>query len=514
LRESDSGVGPILDLEPARPIQPGLGLRLRLWFACTAGGIVGAATVLWIASSLAPSDALLNPGLLGIWPWSAALACIIVGIALAIWLDYGLVIHLRGVSRALELRNPTALRGLPSVSGWGEVSTITEQIQDLISRQRENDRAVRELEELRQRLRALRAELDRLPPGDRAVSEAVLTGPLSALIESLNRRLAVDEDSRGASRRAALEAREDILHAVDDARDSAEQAERGFIEATALISTVRELQRLGVELENELAARPAGPAALPATESSVDAMRETAAQAIEDLVVASTESVERLAHGLLKVQAIGEQVQQLGNRATMIALHVALDRGAGAPGEAREAGAPAAPTLVPAESLAPELKSLAREVREVTERTSELSREIDRDAVMAMESMQGVRERVAERLERMPVPEPQAPTAPTNAPRLLERMREMIEDAASKAERLAGSGERVSRAAERLVHRLEEEALAMEMLATSVGATPTELSEPPPTTAPTRTPNLRLLGPEDLPDERQEPPAPGRGEDS
>lgn len=498
LRESDSGVGPVLDLEPARPIRPGAGLRLRLWFACTAGGIVGAAAVLWIATSLAPSDALLNPGLLGIWPWSAALACIVVGIALAIWLDYGLVIHLRGVSRALELRNPTALRGLPSVAGWGEVSAITEQIQDLISRQRENDRAVRELDELRQRLRALRAELDRMPPGDRAVNEAVLTGPLSALIESLNRRLALDEESRAASRRATLEAREEILHAVDDARDSAEQAERGFVEATALISTVRELQRLGIELENEVAAHPAGPALTSTMESGADAVREAAAQAIEDLVVASTESVERLARGLLKVQAIGEQVQQLGNRATLIALHVALDRDAGAP----------------AEVLAPELKSLAREVREVTERTSELSREIDRDAVMAMESMQGVRERVAERLERLPIPEPQSSTAPTNAPRLLERVREMIQDAASKAERLAGSGERVSRAAERLVHRLEEEVLAMEMLATSVGATPTELSEPPHTTTPTRTPNLRLLGPEDLPAERQEPPAPGRGEGS
>jgi len=48
--------------------------------------------------------------------------------------------------------------------------------------------------------------------------------------------------------------------------------------------------------------------------------------------------------------------------------------------------------------------------------------------------------------------------AADDTPRLLERMREMIHDAARKSERLSAAGERVSRAAERLVRSLEEEA--------------------------------------------------------
>ena len=57
--------------------------------------------------------------------------------------------------------------------------------------------------------------------------------------------------------------------------------------------------------------------------------REAAAAAIEELVVTSHESVERLAAGLVRVQEIGGQVQVLANRATLIALQVALS---GSPG--------------------------------------------------------------------------------------------------------------------------------------------------------------------------------------
>ena len=47
--------------------------------------------------------------------------------------------------------------------------------------------------------------------------------------------------------------------AIADAQESATQAERGFVEATAMLTTVRELQRLSGELQNaldQLARRP------------------------------------------------------------------------------------------------------------------------------------------------------------------------------------------------------------------------------------------------------------------
>jgi hypothetical protein len=473
-------------------LHAGLGLRVRLWFGCIAGAFLGAAAVLWIASSLAPADALFDPALLGIWPWTAAMLCVAVGVGIAIWLDYGIVVHLRGLSRAMELGDPSALRGLPSAAGWGELSLTTEQIQELLTRRRDAERAADELDDLRLKLGRLRGAIDLHAPGDRWETHPALTGPLLPVVEALQRRFGENDEARFASRRAALEMRDEMMRSVEEARDTAEQAERAFVEATALISTVREVQRLSAELEAELATLRTAPR--PATGDAVADVRGAAASAIEELVTASSESVEHLAGGLLKVQAIGEQVQQLGNRATLIALHVALEHGDPTPGAADEAGAPD-------DVLAPQLKALAFEVRSVTERTTELSRRIDQDVMEAVERMQRVRESVAARLEQLPVhpPRPAESTLSAAAPRLLERAREMIRDAAFKAEQLAATGEHASRSAERLAHRLEEETLAMEMLATSVGATPAELAERPlEDAAGSHAPNLRLLGPDDM----------------
>lgn len=145
------------------------------------------------------------------------------------------------------------------------------------------------------------------------------------------------------------------------------------------------------------------------------------------------------------MQEIADQVHLVANRATLIALNAALTG-------ARQ-GRPE-PEMA---ELSEEMKRLAAEVRGATERTSALSLEIEGEIAAAIERMRGVRQRVAERLEELPVPSI-GEVARTNEPsRLLERVREMIQDAAQKGERLSAAGERVSRAAERLVRRLEEE---------------------------------------------------------
>jgi len=99
------------------------------------------------------------------------------------------------------------------------------------------------------------------------------------------------------------------------------------------------------------------------------------------------------------------------------------------------------------------------------------------------------------------VPGPAAPASALpseTALRLLERVREMIQDAAAKGERLSATGERASRAAERVVRQLEEEAGVLEALARRLGADGVdgtgETAAPP---GPPRAGDLRLLGPEE-----------------
>jgi hypothetical protein len=70
--------------------------------------------------------------------------------------------------------------------------------------------------------------------------------------------------------------------------------------------------------------------------------------------------------------------------------------------------------------------------------------------------MRGVRDHVVSRLEQLPVPAPARAQAAPIA-HWVERLREMVQDAARKGERLSESQERVSSEAQRLTRRLEEE---------------------------------------------------------
>ena len=487
-------------------VHPGAGLRLRLWLGCLLGGAAGAGAVLGLFAWLSPPDPLFDPWSLGIWPWSAAVFCLALAVGFGLWLDHGIASHLRGLSRAIAGGDPVELGTLPAASGWGELSLLTAQLQSLLVREREMGRAAVELEELRHRIRSLRAAVDMRPPGQRAEPLRTLEGPLGPLVETFNRHWAEEERIEEESREDALGLRDELALALADARESAEQAERGFVEVTALLTTVRELQRLGGELKQELSAASGTPpvpeAPSPPLAEAQLRYREAAAAAIEELVSASNESVEHLATGLVRVQEIGEQVQVLANRATLIALHVALsDPGASGPRP---------------EGLSRDLRSLAGEVRAVTDLTAERFTAIDREVEVAVERMKGLRERVAAKLnEAPPLPEASAaaPCAaqPTEvALRLLERVREMVQDAAAKGERLSAAGERASRAAERLVRRLEEEAGTLEGLA-MLGATAEELRErgaEPGALAPSSADDLRLLGP-DPAKPRAEEPAPG-----
>lgn len=166
--------------------------------------------------------------------------------------------------------------------------------------------------------------------------------------------------------------------------------------------------------------------------------------------------------------------------------------------------------------LSEEMKRLATEVRNATERTTRLSHDVEGEVASAVERMREVRQRVAERLEEIPPPSLGEPSRPAERSRLLERVREMIQDAGQKGERLSAAGESVSRAAERLVRRLEEEVRELEGMV--VRLSPPEMPPADPESGPSepsaeseraggtmsdedpaaRPPGLRLLGQEHL----------------
>jgi hypothetical protein len=424
---------------------PGPGLRLRLWLACllaplAAGGLLG-----WVVATRGAG--LFEPALAWVWVPAVGGLGVLLGLLAALWLDRHVAGHLGGLIRGIADERVADLRTLPSASGWGELSELSQQVQMLLMRHRQAQRSAADLDALLAQLSRLREALERWNRTERWEPLTIEGLTLAPLVGLLNRSLARGQGIRDENADAARQVRDEIHDAVADARESAEQAERGFVESTALLTTVRELHRLGGELTTQLDRLTLTPPASPHAES-IETIRATAAGAIGELVDASADSVEHLAAGMLRVQEIADHVQRLANRATLIALNVV-------------AGGPSP------ESQAEQLKRLARDVREATERTSALAAEVEAEVAAAHERMQRVRGDIATRLESLPSAEPPAPVMavlPDDAARLLERVREMINDATRKGERLSASGERASRAAQRLSRRLDDEARELDGL--------------------------------------------------
>jgi len=474
---------------PAPSPQPrpriGPGLKLRLWLACLSGGLVAAAGTLWMlfTPSLSPTD----PAVYG-WLAGVACACLVIGLLLALWIDHHVVGHLHGLLLGLRSNRVAELRGLPAGSGWGELSELGDAVQDTLEKRQREARALGDLERVREQLGILFASIEHWQRTERWERPALPDGEVSVvgelLAHALQRRASVDEQNREAARQVAGE----LGAVIAEAREAATQAERGFIEATALQTTVRELHRLAGELAATLrrpqVSAPAAPAA-PAPDASA-ALR--AREVLEELVASSFASVEALGRGLMRVEDVSDQVQRLANRATLIAIQAL------------------AGTSDPV-TFGDDLKALAREVRDATDRTQRFAHDIGVAVDEADARMREAREHALARLEEgiFEALEPSAPPAPASpaapevgpdARRLLERVLEMVQDASAKGERVSTASERASSVAERLARRLDGNASDAEALVVRLAPVGEPIALP--------APDLRLV--DDVLTELTEPP--------
>jgi len=239
---------------------------------------------------------------------------------------------------------------------------------------------------------------------------------------------------------------------------------------------------------------PPAPAPAAAETAAADDRQGRMREVLEELVGASLASVDSLGRGLVRVQDVSDQVQRLANRATLIAIQAL------------------AGTSDPA-TFGDELKSLAREVRDATDRTQRFARDIEVAVAEADARMRAAREQAIARLEAgAPAPAARAAAAPAAIPagmgrevrRLLERVLEMVQDASVKGERVSTASERASSVAERLTRRLDGNASDAEALVVRLAPVGEPVSLP--------TPDLRLIdeelyGAEEPHADAPEPPA-------
>lgn len=464
------------------------GLRARLWFASLAGALTATLGSACVIAAIRMAGAALDPAVVVESIAGACLLGLAVGVLAGRWLTLGIAQRLRDIEGGID-------RGRLSESarsqGWGEIGDVARAVRALLEADRDLREDEAELRALRATIERAREVVERWIRAERWESLTPGSGGLAPLAEALDRGIAREMEVQDQNLEAAHLVQTELLHVIDEAHDSAGMAERGYVEVTALLTTIREIARLTSEIQHALLA-PA-PAADSESRPAESEWRGRAAQAIEELVDVSGESVRRLGEGLLRVREINEQVQVMSNRATLIALNAVV---ASTRPEARAAAS---------EGTTEELKQLAREVRAATERVTTLSSEVDRAVESANQRMREVREHVVARLVELPAP-PAAP-APATPPPLahwFERLREMVQDASRKGQRLSESQEKVSSAVQHVSRRLEDEIRDIEGLVarlTPMGAT--AATEYPAAAAPSAAEaesrssrTLRLLDPE------------------
>ncbi len=446
------------DLKPPTGPDPtnGAGLSLRLWLGCLGAWFVVSAGIVWILSASSTGSEAQVRAL-----WLPVAVVIVLGllaaIGLAAWLSSGIVSRVRSLATGISAGQIVDQDGRPWPGGWGEIGDLGLRIQALLTRQRHLHWTADELTRLQRQVATTHEAVQRWMDSERWEVLVLEDGPVRPLADALNRGLARNRDVLEQNQEAARQVRADLLACLEEARQSADQAERGFVETTALLESIQEMQKLAGDLRDAVEVEPAD-----AEEPAVRQWRLQATTAIEELVSASNESISHLASGFLRVQEIGEQVHVLSNRAALIALNTLLDT-------TEEQGSVRQPVIG-------ELKQLAREVRDATSRVTDLSADIEREVDQATEKMRGMRDRVAQRLGEVP-PEEEDGSAPLeDLDRALERAREVSEEAVRRGERLQATGDRVSRAVQGVVRRLELEVRDVEGLV--VRLTPTGTPEP------------------------------------
>jgi len=167
---------------PAEPAEhePFVGLRVRLWLGCVAGGAIAGLGTMWVLGTRAAAAAA-GTGELHAWLAAVAFVAVVAGMLLAFWLDHHVVGHLRGLLRGLHSGRVAELRGLPSGAGWGELSELTEVAQGMLVRQRNSASAAQDLEQLRTQLAALQAAVDRWQRTEAWEAPALAGGPLTEI---------------------------------------------------------------------------------------------------------------------------------------------------------------------------------------------------------------------------------------------------------------------------------------------------------------------------------------------
>ena len=377
------------------------------------------------------------------WRWVGLAATgLVTAFLVWLWLRHSLVTPLRRLIESLEARRAPDAKTARAASTWGEVAGLTEAVHASVLRQRRLEHELEELTALRFCLNRLATgveawvERDERPP---ALAQSDEGTPEAARPLVLQLRRALEQiDARDHEARIVADL---VRESIDDARSRGEAvtggAERQFVEATSLLTVLRELRRWAGELQPALDALRAA-AAARVGEDGAGGARWT--HLLDEALEGAIGPLATAERAVGRLTAASEEVLLLVESTRLARIESAV---------AALAGSPEAATFVDA------LDSFGRDTVALRERMIALERATRDDLAAAQNELGGLEAHVRAAARELATVTQHpglagAPLVPrgvdpaVGARRSLDRVHEMVSEALARGEKLVQQAERTS----------------------------------------------------------------------
>jgi|GEM_PF-3470537 len=345
----------------------------------------------------------------------------------------------RGVRSLLKVADSGRLAeaGIPgSLRNDVEFVVLARRVEQLSRGSKDQASAVRNLSALEEEIAKVGNAIEEVLVGSPFVPLPEKEGAPGRLVSLVNRVLPEFLELRRAAVKEIRNIEEELRQTREASQQLATQAERSFLESTEALVAAREVSRLVAEAREKLHAISGKPEEKGRAKPYKEGIRDAVTKVIET----AARGIEELTKGLIKANALSRSSERIANRASVLALNVAV--------EAARASLPGMNVL------AEEIRKLAEFARNCSDESAVVVRETEAKVDSVVHAIHMSQEEVRIKTRLLGYGQGEEGVEGEDVAADLDRIASRLDDAVGKllnrVQELSRLTERASREAERV----------------------------------------------------------------
>ncbi|UCF78514.1 MAG: methyl-accepting chemotaxis protein [Candidatus Eiseniibacteriota bacterium] len=328
-----------------------------------------------------------------------------------------------------------------SLSEDVEFSVLAKRLEQLSRGAKGEAASAKRLVQLEEELERVANAIEEVSVGSPFVPLPEKEGTAGRIASLLNKLLPEFCELRTSSVREIRGMEAVLQESKTASQELAAHAEKSFVESTEALVVAREVSKLASETREKLKVL----AGKPREVERATRPREEIRDAVTKVVETAARGIEGLTEGLLKSSALSRSSERIANRASVLALNVAV--------EAAKASMPGMNVL------SEEIRKLAEFARACSDENAALVRAIETKVDSVVRTIHISQEEVRLRMRSLGLPEPEEETAGEQAgaraelDRVTQRLGDAAERLLDRVQALSKLTEKASREAERVSRR-------------------------------------------------------------